>query len=187
MDTTSENKRVQIHAETFVHTASVLSGQLTFGEGCVIHPLARIDAGDGEIVFGKNNIVEERAVIVNRLPGHRLVIGDENHFEVGATCFATAVGNRNVFGMQSTVGEHVQVADGCVIGAKCEVREHGELPAQTCVYGLENNRRKMGSMPPTLELHSKFLAVEAAEVRVRLQKPRLISRPFPSCFILLDQ
>ncbi|KAI6178504.1 Dynactin subunit 6 [Aphelenchoides besseyi] len=148
---------VQIHPDTFVHFQSNLTGHITFDEGCVVHPLAKINAGTGSIVFGKFNIVEERAEITNCIPGHTLIIGDENMFEVGSRCNATKIGDRNVLGQRCVVGENVILTDGCVIGAKCEVLEHGELPKQTAVYGAENNRRVTGSLPQSLQLHTQFL------------------------------
>jgi dynactin-6 len=57
--------KVKIHKDTFIHTHSTLRGRISFDAGCVVHPHAKIDAGSGEIVFGKYNIVEETAVIEN--------------------------------------------------------------------------------------------------------------------------
>lgn len=49
--------------------AAELQGQILFGEGCIVHPGAFIDARGGAIVFGENNIIEEKARIVNKIRG----------------------------------------------------------------------------------------------------------------------
>jgi carbonic anhydrase/acetyltransferase-like protein (isoleucine patch superfamily) len=46
---------------------ALLQGEITIGAGTVIHPKAQILAEAGPIVIGENNLVEENAVIANRL------------------------------------------------------------------------------------------------------------------------
>ena len=48
----------------FCHEA-VLKGNVTFGEGCIVHPGAQILAEGGDIIMGDFNIVEEYARIIN--------------------------------------------------------------------------------------------------------------------------
>ena len=50
----------------FVHTASKLIGRVKIGAQCIVHPLAQIDAGGGEIVIGPQCIIEENVQIINR-------------------------------------------------------------------------------------------------------------------------
>ena len=48
----------------FCHEA-VIKGNVTFGEGCIVHPGAQILAEGGDIIMGDFNIVEEYARIIN--------------------------------------------------------------------------------------------------------------------------
>jgi carbonic anhydrase/acetyltransferase-like protein (isoleucine patch superfamily) len=57
--------KIKIHRDTFIHINCTIRGKVSFDVGCVVHPHAVIDAGDGEIIFGKYNIVEETAIIEN--------------------------------------------------------------------------------------------------------------------------
>lgn len=57
---------INIDPDTFIHTNIVIKGKITFGPGTIVHPHATIDAGEGEIIFGNNNIVEETCQIINR-------------------------------------------------------------------------------------------------------------------------
>lgn len=67
--TTTVNKESEpvlvISPEALVISDAILKGKITFGAGTIIHPKAVINARDGEIIFGRNNIVEETAVIEN--------------------------------------------------------------------------------------------------------------------------
>lgn len=65
--TTDTETVLVISPEALVIVDAVLKGKIKFGPGTIIHPKAMINAGDGEIIFGSNNIVEETAVIENLL------------------------------------------------------------------------------------------------------------------------
>ncbi|KAI6182673.1 26S proteasome non-ATPase regulatory subunit 8 [Aphelenchoides bicaudatus] len=147
---------LKIHNDTFIHTHSTLKGRVSFDVGCVVHPHAKIDSGSGEIIFGKYNIVEETAVIENRTGG-KMIIGDNNMFEIGSQCAATSIGDNNVLGQKSVVGENVEISNGCVIGPMCQLLQYGPIPERTCIYGSNNERRTMHDAPPPLQMHSKFL------------------------------
>jgi len=57
---------LDIAPDALVMKDAILSGKIHFGSGTIIHPKAIIDAKDGEIFFGSNNIVEELAHIEYR-------------------------------------------------------------------------------------------------------------------------
>ena len=51
--------------KTVICFEAVIKGNVTFGEGCIVHPGAQILAEGGDIIFGDYNIVEEYARIIN--------------------------------------------------------------------------------------------------------------------------
>ena len=61
----------------------------------------------GPIEIGKNNIIEENCIIINRLLNAKemivkkevptMVIGNNNHFQVGAQIMALSIGDNNCF------------------------------------------------------------------------------------------
>lgn len=77
-----------------------------------------------------------------------MIIGDNNIFEIGSQCAASSIGDNNVLGQKSVVGEKVELTDGCVIGAMCQLIQHGPVPERTCIYGANNERRTMHDTPP---------------------------------------
>ena len=80
---------------------------ITFGNGCIVHPKAVIYAEEGcEIRFGEYNIIEEKVVIravsrynsmLNNNSQVSVFIGSYNHFKVGAKLENTSVVDCNVF------------------------------------------------------------------------------------------
>ena len=75
-----------------------VSGDVHIGEGVIIHPGARIVAGEGgSVTLGRGCVVEERCLI-EALPGSRVDVGEGNLFQVGCRVRALSVGDFNVFG-----------------------------------------------------------------------------------------
>ncbi|TPX63244.1 hypothetical protein SpCBS45565_g06758 [Spizellomyces sp. 'palustris'] len=134
-------------ATTVICEDAILEGPITFGPDNVIHPKCVIRSeGGGEIVFGRGNIVEESAVIVNRsylLP---------NAFEgssVGTGCTIEARANVSV---GTTLG------DNSVIGAKCHTRPNQIVPNDTVIFGESHTTRTQNkSNRLQANLHSRHL------------------------------
>jgi dynactin-6 len=84
---------IRIGAGSLVCQEANLSGDVTIGKNCVIHPKCMILAEAGPIVIGDDNIVEEQAIILNsfdvsqspeRQVSKVMHIGSKNCFEVGS-------------------------------------------------------------------------------------------------------
>ena len=94
----------------FCHEA-MIKGNVTFGDGCIVHPGANINAEEGDIVFGDFNIVEEYARIVNKpredgkgnVVRKTMRIGSYNTFEVSCYIESSDIGDMNDFGVKSSV------------------------------------------------------------------------------------
>jgi len=140
---------LEISPDAFVISDALLQGRIVIGPGTIVNPKAIIDAGNGQIVFGSNNIVEETAVIRNVGPNSTLKIGNDNLFEIGSVCEAQEVGDNNVFGIGSIVGPNVKVTDGCRIGIKCQVLINGILPPQSSIQ-FQQNKRTIALERPTV-------------------------------------
>lgn len=57
--------KATIASDAMVIQDAKLVGKIYIGSGTVVHPKTLINAKDGEIQIGKNNIIEEGAVIEN--------------------------------------------------------------------------------------------------------------------------
>ncbi|KAH8058553.1 ATP binding protein [Aureococcus anophagefferens] len=96
------------------------SSNVTYGARCTVHASAHIDATKGPIAIGDDVAIDELVTIRND-SGAPMRIGDGNWFQVGSACFASRVGDYNVFKPRSVVAAGVVVGDGCSVGAGCGV------------------------------------------------------------------
>ena len=133
---------------------SQLVGEISIGSRTVIHPKAQIIAEAGPIIIGENNIVEERAKIVNgRDPNTKnettrvMIIGSNNVFEVDCVSYALKIGDSNNLEAKSVVGKSTVLTNGCIIGAGCEIMTEEVLPENCVIYGSRNDRRIQGDRP----------------------------------------
>jgi len=99
-----------------------------------VHPGALIDARGGAIVIGENNIIEEKARIVNKIRGKdasnrpimkEMKIGNYNLFEAGCTISSSEISDLNEFNHKCFV------EDNCKIGNHCQVGPRVSLPVGT--------------------------------------------------------
>ena len=112
----------------------------------------------GPIIVGDGNLIEEQSKIVNTHPGHTMVVGHSNVFEIGTRVEAKSIGSNNVFEAKTFIGSEVEVTNGCVIGAMCRVDGCETLSENTVIYGQNNHRRKAAEKPPPQMLQLDFLS-----------------------------
>lgn len=134
---------------------TVILGDVTIGPECVIHPTTNIIARKGPIIIGGNNLIEERANIVNNRP-EPLIIGDNNVFEVDSHCEAVKIGNNNLLECKSHVGPNIELTNNCIIGSGCRLLGEDKseeiggieiLPPNTVITGQNMNRRIVTELP----------------------------------------
>ncbi|CAK9830771.1 Dynactin subunit 6 [Anthophora retusa] len=146
---------LKIMAGALVCQDTTLKGDITFGPKTVVHPRATIIAEAGPIIIGEGNIIEEMAVITNRLPPGApepatvpvQIIGNYNVFETDCTCEAFKVGDNNILESKAFVGREIELTNGCVIGASCSLTQPDTIPENTIVYGSQYQRREMYDKP----------------------------------------
>ena len=120
-----------------------IQGDVNFGDGCIVHPGAFIDARGGTITFGENNIIEEKARIVNKIRGKdptgrpimkEMKIGNYNLFETGCTISSSEIGNMNDFNHKCFVEDNCRIGDFCQIGPKVTLPVGTKLPSNMVAY-----------------------------------------------------
>lgn len=82
---------------------------------------------------------------------HVLLIGSNNVFEVNCRIEAAKIGNNNVFGSKSFIGNSTQIPNGCHIGAGCQVLDGRILANNTVMFG-ENCCTRVAMNPPQVRL-----------------------------------
>lgn len=100
------------------------NGKVSFGDGCIIHPKAKIIVeGDCSIIFGQYNIIEEN-VVIKVTPRYSallksneqitIYVGNYNYFKVGCYLENTTVENHNTFDYRCRL-DNSQIESRCVI------------------------------------------------------------------------
>ena len=103
--------------ETMICKGSIITGlqegNIKFGYGCMIHPYAKIiTEGGSSIIFGDYNIIEEDVLIkacpkINSKTGKEeptsIIIGNFNHFKIGAHVENTSVQDCNVIDYRAKI------------------------------------------------------------------------------------
>ena len=123
--------------------AAEIQGDVNFGDGCIVHPGAFIDARGGTISFGENNIIEEKARIVNKIRGKdpkgrpimkEMKVGNYNIFETGCTISSSEIGHLNEFNHKCFVEDNCRISNFCIIGPKVTLPVGSKLLENTVAY-----------------------------------------------------
>lgn len=123
-----------------------IRGDVTIGNGTIIHPRAQIIAEAGPIIIGEHNLIEDKAVIINRSDSATgstpvMIIGNYNVFEVSSRSEALKIGDNNVLEAKCVVGREVVLSNSCVIGAGCVFTRAEVLPENCAIYGKDCTAR----------------------------------------------
>ncbi|XP_055329372.1 dynactin subunit 6-like isoform X2 [Paramacrobiotus metropolitanus] len=155
---------VLILPKAIVPKETELKGEITIGQGTVLHPSCKIIAENGPIVIGEGNIIEEKAIIRNRFPvgedGTRktLYIGSRNLLEAYSVVEGS-VGNNNSILCKARIGPLTTISTGCVIGVMCSINSDETLAPDTIIIV---HRRSCGVPPKAtayISLHSEIIRV----------------------------
>lgn len=137
---------------------SEIVGDVTIGNGTIVHPRAQIIAESGPIVIGEKNLIEDKACIINKCNSNKgsapvVVIGNYNVFEVGSRCESFKVGDNNVFESKCHVGQEVEVSNNCIIGGGCVLTYPQLLPENCAVYGPDcTTKITQGNQPQVSQI-----------------------------------
>ena len=151
------NPSLKITPGAVVCNEAEIHGDVSVGVRTVIHPKAKINAEKGPIIIGDGNLIEEQCVITNDKPGHTMIIGHSNVFEIGSRIEAIKIGDNNVFEAKTVIGPYIEVTDGCIVGAMCQLTNKEKLCENTVIYGKECHRRRAPERPTPQILQLDFL------------------------------
>jgi dynactin-6 len=154
-----------IQPGAIVCNESQLIGDISIGTRTVVHPKAQIIAEAGPIIIGENNLIEERAKIINAKDPNAtsetsrvMIIGNNNVFEVDCKSYALKIGDFNTLESKSVVGRSLELTNGCIIGAGCQLLTSEMLPENCVVYGAKNDRRIQADRPAPQALQIEYLS-----------------------------
>lgn len=131
---------VSIQAGAMVCAGTVFRGDydIIIGAGTVVQPGVTIDAKNGPVFIGENNIIEENVTIANSSnEGEPLSIGKMNLFCVGAQVSRCTIGNINIFEPKCIVGDRCVVGNAASIGPTVELYPDQTVEDETVLVRSE--------------------------------------------------
>ncbi|PIA19630.1 dynactin subunit 6 [Coemansia reversa NRRL 1564] len=132
--------RLHLAPRALVCKNAVIEGDVQIGNGTVVHVGASIIAKSGPIVIGANNIICERATIINN-HSTPLMIGDGNLLETDSRIEGRGIGHRNIVQVRSKVTGSSTLGNNCVVSATCSTEPTENVPDNTVLYGNPQSRR----------------------------------------------
>jgi len=157
---------LRISPTAVVCQEATLVGDITIGDGCIVHPKACILAEGGPIVIGTNNIIEEQVTIKNSVEAQEadkvkvITIGNNNIFEVAAHVEALLIGNDNVIECKAHLGPGTVIGNGCVIGSTQIVSSKDNIVDNTVLFGNPSQAVVQPKVHEShLAMHSKHLEI----------------------------
>lgn len=123
-----------VHSTAFVHSRSVVIGNVTVGAKASIWPCAVLRGDIAPIVVGDGTNIQDGAVVhvADRLPatiGQRVTVG---HL---AMIHACTIGDECLIGMHATILDGAVIGARCIIGAGALVTKGTIVPAGSMVLG----------------------------------------------------
>ncbi|KAJ2162009.1 hypothetical protein GGF46_001001 [Coemansia sp. RSA 552] len=149
--------RLHLAPRALVCKNTIIEGDVQIGNGTVVHVGASIIAKNGPIIIGSNNIISERAAIVNH-HSTPLMIGDNNLLETDALVEGRGIGHRNVVQVRGKVVGTSTLGNNCVVGPMCTTDQTENVPDNTVIFGSPQLRRtRNDSRAEHAAIHLKHL------------------------------
>jgi len=170
---------VSISSGAVVPRDCTLEGNISIGEGTVLHPRCKIIAENGSIAIGKGNIIEEHATIINSY-SEVMRIGSYNLIETGARVSSRRVGDRNTIEIRAVLSEGTVVGNDCVVGVNVRIPPNEVLPDSVVVFGPLNTHRTLTDTKEAhLSMHVRHLQLLASTLPKfhPVQKPNVSTTP----------
>ncbi len=129
-----DGKRPLVPADSFVHPAAVLIGDVRLGHECLIAPGVVIRAEFGPVEIGnRSNIQDNSTIHVN--PDMRVIIEDNVVIAHGVILHDVHIKARCVIGMGSILMFNVVCAEDVIVAAGSLVPKDMQIPAGKIVSG----------------------------------------------------
>ncbi|KAJ2691815.1 hypothetical protein H4R19_006281, partial [Coemansia spiralis] len=149
--------RLQLDASALVCKNAVVEGDVQIGSGTVVHVGASIVAKNGPIIIGSNNIISERAAIINH-HSTPLTIGDNNLLETDCVVEGRGIGHGNIIQVRGQVTGTSTLGNNCVVGATCSTEPAENVPDNTVLFGNPQSRRlRTGNNAEHATVHKRHL------------------------------
>lgn len=131
---TYKGKTPELEPSVFVAPGAKIIGEVLVGEESTIWFNAVLRGDEGSITIGKRCSIQDNSTI-HLYEDAPVVIEDEVTVGHNVILHGCKVGKRSIIGMGSTILDHVEIGEECIIGANTLIPSGKKIPARSLVVG----------------------------------------------------
>lgn len=123
-----------VHPSVFVAPGAYLIGDVTIGMETTIWFNAVLRGDEGPIKIGQRYSIQDNTTI-HMYEGYPTIIEDEVTVGHNVILHGCKIGKRSIVGMGSTILDHVEIGEECIIGANTLIPSGKKIPPRSLVIG----------------------------------------------------
>lgn len=131
---TYKGKKPQINSSVFIAPGAKIIGEVEIGEETTIWFHAVLRGDEGPITIGKRCSIQDNSTI-HLYEGAPVIIEDEVTVGHNVILHGCKVGKRSIIGMGSTILDHAEIGEECIIGANTLIPPGKKIPPRSLVVG----------------------------------------------------
>ncbi|MCZ8535921.1 gamma carbonic anhydrase family protein [Paenisporosarcina quisquiliarum] len=129
-----KGKTPEIHSTVFVAPGAKLIGEVQVGEESTIWFNAVLRGDEGLISIGKRCSIQDNSTI-HLYEDAPVMVEDEVTVGHNVILHGCKVGRRSIIGMGSTILDHAEIGEECIIGANTLIPPGKKIPPRSLVVG----------------------------------------------------
>ena len=134
MITAYQGIKPKVDPTVFIAPGAHIIGDVNIGEESSIWFNAVLRGDEGPITIGKRSSVQDNSTI-HLFEGAPVIIEDEVTVGHNAILHGCKIGKRSIIGMGSTILDHVEIGEECIIGANTLIPSGKIIPPRSLVLG----------------------------------------------------
>ncbi|HVF97729.1 MAG TPA: transferase hexapeptide repeat family protein [Flavisolibacter sp.] len=123
-----------VHPSSFVHPQAAVTGNVVIGKHVYIGPGCALRGDWGKIIIEDGCNVQENCT-VHMFPGVTVLLKEGAHIGHGAIIHGATIGRNCLVGMNAVIMDEVELADECIVGALCFIKQGEKIPSRSLVVG----------------------------------------------------
>ncbi|MCM3636716.1 gamma carbonic anhydrase family protein [Sporosarcina luteola] len=124
----------ELHPTVFVAPGAKVIGNVQVGEESTIWFNTVLRGDEGPITIGKRCSIQDNSTI-HLYEGAPVVVEDEVTVGHNVILHGCKVGKRTIIGMGSTILDHAEIGEECIIGANTLIPPGKKIPPRSLVVG----------------------------------------------------
>ncbi|WP_432357218.1 gamma carbonic anhydrase family protein [Sporosarcina sp. UB5] len=124
----------ELHPTVFIAPGAKVIGNVQVGEESTIWFNTVLRGDEGPITIGKRCSIQDNSTI-HLYEGAPVVVEDEVTVGHNVILHGCKVGKRSIIGMGSTILDHAEIGEECIIGANTLIPPGKKIPPRSLVVG----------------------------------------------------